>query len=624
MPENQLSPEERLAALLERANRLPLRPGVYIMRDKNDRVIYVGKSRALKNRVSQYFHESAHHNEKTRRMVSNVYRFDYILTDTEIEALSLENCLIKQYTPKYNIRLKDSKTYPYIKITMNEPYPKISVTRKRLSDGAKYFGPYSSTAAVYSILGTVQKTFGIASCNREFPRDIGKERPCLNRHIGICCAPCTGEVSSEEYRAIFKEVVPFLRGSFRECERSLRERMEYASDNLMFEAAAKYRDRIEALSKLWQKQKVVGPPDMDADVIALYSDELCSCISVFYIRGGGITDTENFNFPAEQIIDEEALTGFLGELYTIREYVPREILLDFTLPGEDIEALSGHIESKSGSRPDIRTPERGDKRHLCEMVRDNAKQQALLYKAQTEKDSKVLVRLAQLLKLEVVPDRIEAYDISNFGKDNITAGMIVAENGRLKKADYRTFKIKTTDGIDDYGAMREALSRRLSHLTDESFGAAPDLILLDGGRGHVSVVRELMAELGCEIPVFGMVKDDFHKTRALTDDTSEVNIARDQAVFQFVYKLQEEVHRYTITRMQNAKSKSLKRSSLEEIDGIGPAKAKALLSHFRSLAAIKSADRDSLMSVPGITSANADAILEAFEKDKAPPKENDE
>ena len=608
----QLTPDERRAELLGKANKLPLRPGVYIMRDKNDKVIYVGKSRALKNRVSQYFHESAHHNEKTRRMVSNVFRFDYILTDTEIEALSLENGLIKQYTPKYNIRLKDSKTYPYLKLTLNDPFPKLSVTRKRLADGARYFGPYSSTAAVYSILGTVQKTFGLASCNREFPRDIGKERPCLNKHIGICCGPCTGEISSEDYKAIFREVVPFLRGSFRECENSLRERMEYASDNLMFEAAAKYRDRIESLSKLWQKQKVVGPPDMDADVIALYSDEVCSCVSVFYIRGGGITDTENFNFNADQIIDEETLTGFISELYNLREYVPREILLDFELPGEDMQTLTEHINSKSEAKTVIRTPERGDKKHLCDMVRDNAKQQALLYKAQTEKDNDTLVKLAQLLKLEVVPDRIEAYDISNFGKDNITAGMVVAENGRFRKSDYRTFRIKSTDGIDDYGAMREALSRRLSHLTDESFGEAPDLILLDGGRGHVSVIRELMNELGCEIPVFGMVKDDFHKTRALTDDKNEVNIAKEQAVFQFVYKLQEEVHRYTITRMQNAKSKAMKHSTLEDIEGIGPVKAKALLAHFRSLAAIKAAGKDELTQVNGISAANAEAIMRAY------------
>ncbi len=609
---DKMTPEERRAELLEKANKLPLRPGVYIMRDKNDRVIYVGKSRALKNRVSQYFHESAHHNEKTRRMVSNVHHFDYILTDTEIEALSLENGLIKQYTPKYNIRLKDSKTYPYIKLTMNEPYPRLSVTRKRLSDGARYFGPYSSTASVYSILGTVEKTFGLASCSREFPRDIGKERPCLNKHIGICCAPCTGEISSEEYRAIFKEVIPFLRGSFKKCEDSLRERMEYASENLLFESAAKYRDRIEALSKLWQKQKVVGPPDMDADVIALYSDDICSVISVFYIREGGITDTENFNFTADQIIDEEALSGFLCDLYSVREYVPREIMLDFELPAEELAALSEHIASKAEHKPEIRIPERGDKKHLCEMVHDNAKQQALLYKAQTEKDNRILVKLAQLLCLEVVPERIEAYDISNFGKDNITAGMIVAENGRFKKSDYRTFKIKTTDGIDDYGAMREAISRRLSHLTDGSFGTPPDLILLDGGRGHVSVIRELMRDIGCEIPVFGMVKDDFHKTRALTDDQSEVNIAKEQAVFQFIYKLQDEVHRYTISRMQNAKSKSMRHLTLEEIEGIGPVKAKALLAHFRSLAAIKSADAEALMQVRGISAANAEAIIRAF------------
>ncbi|MBE6611700.1 MAG: excinuclease ABC subunit UvrC [Ruminococcaceae bacterium] len=612
--ETALTFDKRREGLLEKANSLPLRPGVYIMRDKGGKVIYVGKSRALKNRVSQYFHESAKHNEKTRRMVSLVHSFDYILTDTEIEALSLENSLIKQYTPKYNIKLKDAKSYPYIKLTMNEEYPKLTVTRKRLADGAKYFGPYSGITAVYSILGTIQKSFGIASCNRQFPRDIGKERPCLYKHIGQCMAPCTGEISSEEYRAVFKEITSFLRGSFKECEQSLREKMEYAAENLMFEAAARYRDRIEALSKLWQRQKVVGSPDMEQDVIALYTDEICSCISVFYIRGGSITDNEHFLFPAEQIIDEENMSAFLSQLYNIREFVPHEIILDFMLSDEELTALSEMLREKAGYKPDIRTPERGDRRRLCEMVYDNAKQQALLYKAQSEKDNKTLVKLASMLGLEVVPERIECYDISNFGKDNITAGMIVSEDARLKKSDYRTFKIKTTAGIDDYGAMREALQRRLSHLTDESFGAAPDLILLDGGKGHVSVVRELMAEMELEIPVFGMVKDDFHKTRALTDDENEISIAKEQAVFQFIYKLQEEVHRYTITRMENAKSKTLKHSSLEKIDGIGVMKAKSLLAHFKSITAIKKADKASLMRVSGISSANADAIIQYFAK----------
>lgn len=601
-----------LAELRDKANRLPKRPGVYIMRDGSGKVIYVGKSRSLKNRVSQYFHESPSHGEKTRRMVMNVRDFDYILTDTEIEALSLENGLIKQYSPKYNIKLKDSKSYPYIKITVNDEYPKITVTRKRSADGAKYYGPYSSISAVYSILGTVCKSFGIASCGKEFPRDIGKGRPCLNRHIGICSAPCTGEISSEEYKALFKEVNSFLRGSFKECERSLREKMEFASENLMFEAAARYRDRIDALSKLWQRQKVVGSPDLEEDVIALYTDEICSCISVFYIREGSITDSEHFLFPAEKIVDEENMSAFLSELYNIREYVPREIILDFPLPEEEIYALGEAIRQRVGYKPDIHTPERGDKRHLCEMVRDNARQQAALYRAQTENDNKILVKLASILKLEVVPQRIEAYDISNFGKDNITAGMIVAVDGKLKKSDYRTFKIKTTDGIDDYGAMREALSRRLSHLGDESFGSPPDLILLDGGRGHVGVVRELMTELDCEIPVFGMVKDEFHKTRGLTDDKNEISIAKEQSVFTFIYRLQEEVHRYTVGRMEKAKSKSLKQSTLREIEGIGEAKARNLLAHFRSIAAVKRADKAALMRVSGISAANADAIIEYY------------
>ncbi len=600
------------SALLEKANSLPLRPGVYIMRDANDRVIYVGKSKALKNRVSQYFQSSAAHSEKTARMVANVRRFDYILTDTEIEALSLENCLIKQYTPKYNIKLKDSKSYPYIKITVNDEFPKISVTRKRLADGATYFGPYSSITALYGILGTLQKVFGTASCNKTFPKDIGKSRPCLNHHIGLCVAPCSGKVSSEEYRAIIRDVLTFLKGSYRECENALRQKMQEASDALLFEAAARYRDRIEALSKLTQKQKVVASPDTEQDVIAYYSDERCSCISVFYIRSGAIVDTDNFLYPPEKIVTGENISAFISELYNVREYIPHEILLAFELPQEELDALGASLREKSGYKTDIHTPERGDKHNLCKMVSDNAAKQAELYSAQYEKDSTVLVTLAGMLGLEVVPDRIEAYDISNFGKDNITAGMIVAQNGKLKKSDYRSFKIKTTDGIDDYGAMREAISRRLTHLSDGTFGAPPDLILLDGGKGHVSTVRELISEYGLDIPVFGMVKDDFHKTRALTDDKNEIGIAKEQGVFTFIYKLQEEVHRFTVSRMHNAKTKALKHSALENIDGIGEAKAKKLLAHFKSIAAIKNAGADELCAVTGITKKDAQNIIDYY------------
>ena len=605
--------------LLEKALTLPLTPGVYIMRDKSGKVIYVGKSRALKNRVSQYFHES-HKDIKCERMVSNVANFDYILTDSEMEALTLENSLIKQYSPKYNIKLKDAKSYPYIKIDLESDYPKITMTRRRANDNARYFGPYSSASAVYSIIQTIQKSFGVASCSKEFPRDIGKSRPCLNSHLGFCMAPCTGNVSPEEYKAVFKEIIAFLKGSYKEAEQSLKEKMEDAAENLMFEAAARYRDRITALKNLWQKQKVVGAPDLDEDVISVYFGETCACLSVFFIRSGSVTDSENHIFTADQIINSETLTSFLCELYIKREYIPKEILLSYELSDDEVRFIESFLSEKAGERIYLQIPQKGEKKALCDMVYENAAQNALLYSKQNEHDNSVLIKLASMLALEVVPERIEAYDISNFGNDNITAGMIVAENGRLKKNDYRSFKI-STGTQDDYAAMREALSRRLSHLgdTEGSFSIIPDLILLDGGRGHVSVIRELMDELGLDIPVFGMVKDEHHKTRALTDGENEIAIAREQSVFVFIYKLQEEVHRYSITRMGNAKRKSVKTSTLEDIPGIGKTKAKNLLSHFRSLAAVKKAGAYELSVVPGITKTDAENIIKHFSKDKQTP-----
>lgn len=600
--------------LLERALSLPLSPGVYIMRDKSGRVIYVGKSRALKNRVSQYFRES-HKDIKCERMVSNVAFFDYILTDSEMEALTLENSLIKQYNPKYNIKLKDAKSYPYIKIDIDSDYPKITMTRKRANDNARYFGPYSSAGAVYSIIQTIQKSFGVASCDKHFPRDIGKSRPCLNSHLGFCSAPCTGNVSSDEYKAVFKEIITFLKGSYKEAENSLRHKMEEASENLMFESAARYRDRIVALKSLWQRQKVVGSPDLDEDVIAVYFGETCACLSVFFIRSGCVTDSENHIFTAEQIISSETLTAFLCDMYIKREYIPKEILISYELAEDDTSIIEGFLSERAGERIYIQFPKKGEKRALCDMVYENAAQNARLYSKQAEHDTSVLVKLASMLALEVVPQRIEAYDISNFGNDNITAGMIVAEDGKLKKNDYRSFKI-STGSQDDYGAMREAISRRLAHLGDAegSFSKLPDLILLDGGRGHVAVIRELIEELSLDIPVFGMVKDDHHKTRALTDGENEIAIAREQPVFVFIYKLQEEVHRYSITRMGNAKRKSVKTSTLEDIPGIGKIKAKNLLSHFKSLAAVKKADIDDLSAVRGITRTDAEVIYEYFGK----------
>ncbi len=602
--------------LLEKANALPLRPGVYIMKNAAGSVIYVGKSRKLKNRVSQYF-QNSEKNVKTANMVRQVKDFDYYVCDTEIEALSLENTLIKQYTPKYNIRLKDAKSYPYIKLT-NGAYPRLVMTRKRQSDGGKYFGPYSGTSTVYSVINTLSAVLGLPTCTRNFPKDIGKERPCLYYQLKKCCGVCTGKVTDKEYAEKIKFASDVLRGNTAEVKRELTEKMYDSAENERFEAAARYRDTLAALDRLGQKQKVVAAPGTEHDIIALYNDDVCSSISVFFIRDGAVSDKSEYVFGKDRIVDENNITSFIMELYRVREYVPKSILLSFELEEEERELIGGYLSGLSGHKVSLRTPERGDMKTLCDMVRDNAVERAKVFRNEAEKDEKVLVRLAELLSLETYPERIEAYDISNIGQEHITAGMIVSEDGKLKRSDYRSFKIKSvTEGTDDYGSMREALSRRFAHLDDEegSFSNLPDLILLDGGRGHVSVVKELFSELGINVPVFGMVKDDFHKTRALCTEDEEISIAKENAVFVFIYKLQEEVHRFTVSKMSGAKSRTLTRSSLTKIKGIGEAKAKILLKAFGGLSGVKSASLEELSAVKGISRTDAENVFEYFKKD---------
>ena len=603
--------------LLEKANTLPLRPGVYIMKNASGSVIYVGKSRKLKNRVSQYF-QNSEKNVKTANMVRQVKDFYYYVCDTEIEALSLENTLIKQYSPKYNIRLKDAKSYPYIKIT-DGAYPKLVMTRKRQSDGGKYFGPYSGTSTVYSVINTLSAVLGLPTCSRSFPKDIGKERPCLYYQLKKCCGVCTGKVTEDEYREKIKFASDVLRGNTASVKRELTEKMLDAAEDERFEAAAKYRDTLAALDRLGQRQKVVADPGTEHDVIALYNDDLCSCISIFYIRDGAVSDKSEYVFGKDRIIDESNIASFICELYRVREYIPKSILLSFEMEDEESQLISEYLGSLAGHRVSMRTPERGDLKTLCDMVRDNAAERAKNYRNEAEKDEKVLLRLAEILGLEVYPERIEAYDISNLSHEHITAGMIVSEGGKLKRSDYRSFKIKTvTEGTDDYQSMREALSRRFAHLDDEegSFSALPDLILLDGGRGHVSVVKELLTELGIDVPVFGMVKDDFHKTRALCTECEEISIAKENALFVFIYKLQEEVHRFTVSKMSRAKSKTLTKSTLTKIKGIGDAKAKALLKAFGGYSGVKNASLDELVSVKGISRADAENIIDYFKKDR--------
>ncbi len=604
---------KRTDELLEKANLLPLCPGVYIMKDKTGKVIYVGKSRKLKNRVSQYFQNSKK-NTKTSRMVYSAEDFDYIICQTEIEALTLENTLIKQYSPKYNIKLKDAKAYPYIKVT-NERYPRIVFTRSRVSDKARYFGPFSGTATVYSLLDILHKSLGLPRCKKQFPRDIGKERPCLYYQIGQCCGLCTGKVSEEEYGLLIKCALDILKGNTTEAKARLSEQMFEFAENERFEAAAKCRDTIEALDRLHQKQHVVASPNTEMDVFGFWRDDFCSCISCLYVRDGAVIDKTDYIFSADTEVDENALGAFLVEHYNRREGIPREIIVSFELDEIDKQMLEQYFSEKAQRKITVRKPERGDTRKLCETVVFNAKQKANQSKIEAQKDEGVLVALAELLGLESIPERIEAYDISNIGTENITAGMVVYKNAKQSKQDYRVFNIKTVEGTDDYGSMREAIVRRMKHLTEDksgSFSEYPDLLLIDGGRGHVSVVREVMREYGVDLPVFGMVKDDYHKTRALCTDTAEINIARDRAIFTLIYKIQEEVHRFTVGKTTSAKRSTLKHSSLEKIQGIGPAKAKKLLQSFGTLTALKKASKEDIMRVSGITDTDAHHVYTYF------------
>ena len=601
--------EEKRRALLEKANSLPLCPGVYIMRDATGKVIYVGKSRKLKNRVSQYF-QNSEKNIKTARMVSAVRDFDYYLCDSEIEALSLENTLIKQYAPKYNIRLKDAKSYPYIKLTAEE-YPRLVFTRSRGSDKARYFGPFSGSGTAYTLIELINRVLRLPNCSRVFPRDIGKSRPCIYYQMNRCCGVCTGKISPEEYRESVKYAADILTGKSREVKKQIEAQMYACAEEERFEAAAACRDTLNALNALESKQKVVASPNTDQDVIAFYSDELCSCVSVFYVREGVLQDKTEFLYGADSILEPEDMTSFLCEHYKKREYIPSEILLAFEMDAEDMATISEYLSQSAGRRVYLKIPERGQRRELCDMVEKNAAEKAKQYRINTQKEEGTLLRLAQILALECYPSRIEAYDISNLGSEHLTAGMVVYKDGRFSKSDYRSFSIKSVqNGTDDYASMREALFRRLEHLKDSegSFSEYPDLILLDGGKGHVSTVRELLREKGIVLPVFGMVKDDYHKTRALCTEDEEISIAREQDIYGLIYRIQEEVHRYTVGRMENAKRKTVKTSVLTKISGIGEAKAKKLLKAFGGVGGVKKASQEEIAAVPGISRRDALAV----------------
>lgn len=608
--------EKHIKELRKQAMRLPLNPGVYIMHDKSGKIIYIGKAKALKNRVSQYFGSEKNHDDKVRRMVSNVEYFEYIVTDSEFEALVLECSLIKQHTPKYNILLKDDKGYHYIKITSG-PWPRISQAKQILDDGANYIGPYVSSWATKESVDEALKIFKLPNCSRRFPQDIGKERPCLNYYIKQCSAPCTGKVSEEEYNEAVSEAIEFLRGGSAESVRELTQKMNEAAESLEFERAARIRDRLTAIKRMADKQKVVAARVPEQDVIALAQGADTSCFEVFRFQNGRLCDRENF-LMGETGNPQAARGEFITQYYSMRDRVPPRVCLDG--PAEGTELLGEWLSQKAGRKVTVSVPQKGEQAQIVEMCRNNAAEQLAQATGRTGREASALDELGRLLGMEQPPAYIESYDISNLAGGENVAGMIVFENGRPLKSAYRKFKIKTVVGQDDYGSMREVIQRRLHEYYEnkdsgEGFGRLPDLILLDGGKGHVAAVRPILEAAGLNVPLFGMVKDDKHRTRAIAKDGGEIAINSNRKAFTLVSSIQDEVHRFAIGYHRQLRKKTAISSTLTSIEGVGPTRARALLKHFKTLTAVRGADLAELAATPGMNQPAAQRVYDYFHSD---------
>ena len=603
----------KMSELRKKAMALPLLPGVYIMRDKSGEIIYIGKAKALKNRVSQYFGSQNNHAEKVRRMVDNVDRFEYIITDSEFEALILECSLIKQHTPKYNILLKDDKGYSYIRVSPGD-WAKLSYVLQKQDDGATYIGPYKSSYYVKSAVEEANKIFMLPTCNRRFPQDFRKSRPCLNYHIKQCMAPCTGRVKLSEYRESLNQALEFLKGGSSNSVRQLTAQMEEAAENLEFERAARIRDKIAAVKKMGEKQKVVANKVLDEDIIAGFSDSGKTCFQVFRFEGGRLFDRESF------IVDsgESDVEEFLLRYYTLRSDVPKNIALD--APPESMDEIARWLSEKRGGKVNLTVPQRGEQAQLVAMCRSNAAEALAQQKGATVREYGVLEELREALGLKKLPEYIESYDISNLNGTENVAGMVVYQNGKPLKSAYRKFKIKGFEGQDDYASMAEVLRRRFEEYrkaeNDEGFGRLPDLILLDGGRGQVHAVREVLDDMGIDVPLFGMVKDDKHRTRAVTGDGGEIAVSSKRQLFTFLSKLQDEVHRFAIGYHHSRRSKNTFKSSLTSIEGVGEVRAKALLKYFRTIDNISKADLAELEAAPKMTKDTALAVYKWFHGDK--------
>ena len=605
---------EKLKALREKAMKLPLTPGVYIMKNKQGKIIYIGKAKKLKNRVSQYFGSQNKHTIKVLKMVENVHDFDYILTDSEFEALVLEASLIKQNQPKYNILLKDDKGYSYIKITKGE-YPKISAVLQKDDEYAEYIGPFTSSYSVKQSVDEANKIFRLPQCNKEFPKDLKKGRPCLNFHINRCMGVCTSKISKAEYNEAVKDALDFLNGDITKIIADLNKKMNECAENLDFENASKYRDRIRAIKNMQTKQKVVNETGESKDVFAVATNDNDICIVALRFDKGRLCDSEYFFYDNDKN-DDDLRSDFLMQYYGVRA-VPQKVLLDEAF--EDLDLVAQYLTNLRGKKCVVSVPQKGDSLKLVNMCRENAFEKLAQKKGKKSGEIKVLEELKTLLDLEHTPEYIESYDISHTGGDDNVAGMIVFKNGRPLKRAYRTFIIKSFVGQDDYGSMREVLERRFneyekhkSENLDEGFGKMPDLILLDGGKGQVSAVKEILADLNIDVPLFGMVKDSKHKTRAITGDGGEIAINSNRAVFTLVSEIQEEVHRFSVSFHHKKHAKKGLESTLTKIDGVGEKKAKELLKTFKTMKAIKNASIEELAKVKSVNLSLAEKIYNFY------------
>ena len=603
--------------LKDKAHSLPLHPGVYIMMDQRNQVIYVGKAKALRNRVSQYFLDLASHSEKTRAMVSQIDHFDVILAHSEFEALVLECSLIKRHKPKYNILLKDDKGFPYVRLSVKSPYPRFTLVNKTADDGAKYFGPFGSRGATYDILEAISLALRLPTCKRVFPRDIGKERPCLNHHLGNCDGWCRVELTREDYLSRISQAVRLLEGDFAAVEEELTEQMLRASEELKFEAAAEYRDRIRAIQLLGKRQNVVASLRSDVDVCGLYLGQAKSCFVAMHYLAGDLAgrDVEVFATPMEEDRGE-ILSALVKQYYGQRGNLPRGILLPWEV--EDRQELEQMFSQAAGRTVKVQVPQRGKKMELIRLAQQNAADEAERATTREERESKLMQLLGNLLGLAQTPHRTESYDISNTGAADIVAAQTVFYDGRPLKRDYRYYKLRDMDAPDDYAAMHQVLSRRFQRYLegDEKFALLPDVILMDGGLGQVSIAVQVLEGLGLSIPVFGMVKDDRHRTRALVaPDGREIGIQGNPALFALIGRMQEETHRSAIEFHHKQHQKSAKVSALDSVPGVGPKRKQALLKHFKTLKAIKAATAEELGAVVG--KAAGEKIYHHFHKEEA-------